>query len=682
MDPIATIKNNIPRLSHPDTVADAAAAIDACYKRLWSNVYQLGTLACLRAGLLARNALYEGNAIAAIYKVLQASSSSTGDDTAAAAAAAAAAYAPVTASHLLSILAALLQDVPAAFAAEGYAHLVYDAVDESELIIPDTSELNALRAQPLFVSLALRTLLARPSACDRDPHVSVGYINDLISIEGLDYITSAAMQGLLRDRPFREVLFRGLASPDPHKLFKCLQLLKRCVGGGPGMLGGFANIHHELSPPWSLQQLLQLGAQQPLVAACSSVAQLVQQHGIERQLLGLLHTTLLDIFDLLCAADAGSSSKGGGGGAGGSSSGCAAKQAAAPAPAGEKQIGQAAASHSSSSSSSSSSGWPDDLVAAHMGVVIEVARLVPFLITSLERMQPYAATPAAAAALEAAGPGAAAALLAVLAAGDATDWPMLPHEVDGYKVLTALTKQSRQLALAALSAGAARTIYAALVKWAAVMPAPDALPGTEPQTPDSETQLNELYLDPAVRHAHRRSGSSGSSGLGTSGVRPASPFDQGLGRVVDPQVVRASAAALQLLHTLLASAAQADQRGSSSSAAPAAAVDFHMPEDLPALLLELWHVQPLQRLAADCLAALQQLGLLAAAAGGHGEQQQPSQPITAAAAAGSQALGMLVGSVAAATGQVAGLGVDKQQAEVEGACGVQESSRLMAQLKV
>jgi hypothetical protein len=31
-------------------------------------------------------------------------------------------------------------------------------------------------------------------------NVSVGYINDLISIEGLDYITSAAMHGLLRDR--------------------------------------------------------------------------------------------------------------------------------------------------------------------------------------------------------------------------------------------------------------------------------------------------------------------------------------------------------------------------------------------------------------------------------------------------------------------------------------------------
>jgi hypothetical protein len=58
----------------------------------------------------------------------------------------------------------------------------------------------SLLPQPLFVTLALSTLLARPSSSDRDPHVSVGYINDLISIEGLDYITSAAMQGLLRDR--------------------------------------------------------------------------------------------------------------------------------------------------------------------------------------------------------------------------------------------------------------------------------------------------------------------------------------------------------------------------------------------------------------------------------------------------------------------------------------------------
>jgi nitrate reductase cytochrome c-type subunit len=65
---------------------------------------------------------------------------------------------------------------------------------------------------------------------------------------------------------------------------------------------------------------------------------------------------------------------------------------------------------------------------------LQVARLVPFLITSLERMQPYASTPSAAAALEAAGPTAIAALMAVLAAGDPTDWPMLPHEVDGYKV--------------------------------------------------------------------------------------------------------------------------------------------------------------------------------------------------------------------------------------------------------
>jgi hypothetical protein len=67
-------------------------------------------------------------------------------------------------------------------------------------------------------------------------------------------------------------------------------------------------------------------------------------------------------------------------------------------------------------------------------IFLQVARLVPFLITSLERMQPYAHLPSAAAALEAAGPAAVPALMAVLAAGDPTDWPMLPHEVEGYKV--------------------------------------------------------------------------------------------------------------------------------------------------------------------------------------------------------------------------------------------------------
>jgi hypothetical protein len=100
-------------LPPPTTPHITFPCTDGSYKRLWSDVYQLGTLACLRAGLLARNALYEGNAIAAIYRVLSSSDP--------------AAQAPVTASHLLSILAALLQDVPAAFAAEGYAHLVYDA---------------------------------------------------------------------------------------------------------------------------------------------------------------------------------------------------------------------------------------------------------------------------------------------------------------------------------------------------------------------------------------------------------------------------------------------------------------------------------------------------------------------------------------------------------------------------
>jgi hypothetical protein len=135
------------------------------------------------------------------------------------------------------------------------------------------------------------------------------------------------------------------------------------------MLGGFSSIHHELSPPWSLQQLLQMGAEQALVTACNNVAQLVRVHGIERQLLGLLHTTLLDIFDLLCAADSGaanaaaggsSSSSKGGSGDGGSSSNAG---RAAAAPAGQATEG---------TSSSSSSVWPAELVAAHMGVVIEV----------------------------------------------------------------------------------------------------------------------------------------------------------------------------------------------------------------------------------------------------------------------------------------------------------------------
>jgi hypothetical protein len=136
------------------------------------------------------------------------------------------------------------------------------------------------------------------------------------------------------------------------------------------MLGGFSSIHHELSPPWSLQQLLQMGAEQALVTACNNVARLVRVHGIERQLLGLLHTTLLDIFDLLCAAENGtqSTAEGGssssskvGGGNGGSSSADAGRTAAAPA-------GQA----TEGISSSSSSAWPSELIAAHMGVVVEV----------------------------------------------------------------------------------------------------------------------------------------------------------------------------------------------------------------------------------------------------------------------------------------------------------------------
>ncbi|KAF6264885.1 hypothetical protein COO60DRAFT_1181744 [Scenedesmus sp. NREL 46B-D3] len=322
--------------------------------------------------------------------------------------------------------------------------------------------------------------------------------------------------------------------------------------------------------------------------------------------------------------------------------------------------------------------------------VVQVARLVPFLITSLERMQPYASHPSAAAALQAAGPAAVPVLMAVLAAGDPADWPMLPHEVEGYKVVTALTRQSRQLALSALSAGAARTIYAALVKWAAVMPAPDTIPGAEPQTPDSDIQRNDLDLDPGVRYEHSKSSSS--DGFSKAAVRAASPSDQAAAAGVESLVAGAAAAALQLLQTLLAAAAGAGQPGSSSrgsTSAPAAAQvkpDFHMPEDLAALLLELWHVQSLQQLAAGCLAQLQQLGLLSAAVGGHGNQETMQE----AAAAATQQPGMLLSSEAAgaAAGPMIGLGTERpgveQQAAAaaEGLFEAQESSRLLAQLKV
>jgi hypothetical protein len=155
------------------------------------------------------------------------------------------------------------------------------------------------------------------------------------------------------------------------------------------MLGGFSSIHHELNPPWSLQQLLGFGAEPALVAACNSVAQLVRQHGIERQLLGLLHTTLLDIFDLLCAAEANggeTNTNGGFGAANGSSSSSNRGGAQVTAhtqqqTAGQQQAAQAAAS---SSSSSSSSGWPAALVAAHMGVVIEVGAAALWRLSCLQ----------------------------------------------------------------------------------------------------------------------------------------------------------------------------------------------------------------------------------------------------------------------------------------------------------
>lgn len=162
------------------------------------------------------------------------------------------------------------------------------------------------------------------------------------------------------------------------------------------MLGGFSSIHNELSPPWSLQQLLDLGAEEPLVTACNTVAAMVRQHSIKRELLGLLHTTLLDIFDLLCAGDGSAGSSGGGGNGGRNKQGTSSSSAAAAAApadsggnaqgiAGRQQVaaGSAAvgaphggaaplAAQSSSSSYGAGETWPAALVAAHLGLVLEV----------------------------------------------------------------------------------------------------------------------------------------------------------------------------------------------------------------------------------------------------------------------------------------------------------------------
>lgn len=125
------------------------------------------------------------------------------------------------------------------------------------------------------------------------------------------------------------------------------------------MLRGFHSIHQALSPPWSLQKLLLLGAEQPLVTACNTVAHMVQEHAVERQLLGLLHTTLLDIFELLCVDDR--------------------RQSAGHRQQQQQQREQqsAAAPPAGADGDDSSTGcyWPDALVAAHVGLVVEVGYL-------------------------------------------------------------------------------------------------------------------------------------------------------------------------------------------------------------------------------------------------------------------------------------------------------------------
>lgn len=157
MDPLDVIAVQLPLLGDPGTCAAAASALQAAYSKIWANVHDTGTLGDLRAGLQARNLLYEGNAISAMHRVL-ASGSPTPREAG-------------TATNLLGLLASLLQDVPSLFAAEGYANLLHQALPEpNALIVPDLAELNALRAAPLFVTLALNTLLDRCAPRLRTAH--------------------------------------------------------------------------------------------------------------------------------------------------------------------------------------------------------------------------------------------------------------------------------------------------------------------------------------------------------------------------------------------------------------------------------------------------------------------------------------------------------------------------------
>ncbi|KAF8067225.1 hypothetical protein HT031_002272 [Scenedesmus sp. PABB004] len=706
---LAAIRAAIPGLGSPDTCAASAAAIDRAYRKLWSDVHDLGTVGALRAGLAARNELYLGNAVSSIHRLLASRHPAPRE--------------PAAAGHLLAILSALLTDVPAAFAAEGVGHLLSEAMDPGELVVPATSEcvrpaapapraaprlalpraapahaprlavphaprpagrLNALRAQPAFVTLALNTLLDRPTARDREPHVSVGYINDLIAIDGVDYMTATALQALPRDKPFRAALFRGLDSPDPRKLFKSLQLLKRCCGGGPGMLGGFARLEHELALPWSLGQLLALGAGPPLAAACKTVASLVKRRGAERSLLGLLHTTLLDIFDLL-ASDGAGGAGGGAGGERGSSSGGRERSSGSSGGGGGSRGGDAGGGplqqqlqgpqeqqrHPASSGGTAAAapagaeaaegGWPTELIAAHAAVVLQVCRQVPALVTSLSRMRHHAASAAAVDVLCALGPAPVmAALVGVLGHADPGDLGALEHLLDGFEVrggrarssvlakrgearaapptpprcaaarraqvVAAFTARSPALAAAALEAGALRVLRGALVEWAALLP-------VQPASGDGSD--GELELDPLDLEQQQDSGGGP--------LRPgqASAAEQEAQQeYVDADAARAAAAALRLLATLLRSAAAGAGGGGGAGAgggAAQAAAAWGAPGDLERVVTALGRLEVLQMRAAVALAAMAATGLAARPAALGSSACAP--PAAAAAAGGAERAG-------------------------------------------
>lgn len=82
-----------------------------------------------------------------------------------------------------------------------------------------------------------------------------------------------------------------------------MQILKCCVGGRAGIWEGFQHDDDEEEPPFTLEQLLELGAEAPLTAACERVAALSKQRHVDARILSGLQGNLLTVFDLVAAGD-------------------------------------------------------------------------------------------------------------------------------------------------------------------------------------------------------------------------------------------------------------------------------------------------------------------------------------------------------------------------------------------